>query len=198
VRKGFRKPAISCSRPLLRVWVSALISTQPGLIFRRIIEDVVNLLRWEDLADVIVCGHSYGGIVISGVADRVPERIRSLFYLDAFVPENGESLFDIHPPGLAERMRILAQTAGDGWNVPPIPAERSNINPRGAAWVDRQCTSQSIATFEEHIKLNRMSSRTHDATYICATGWDNSPFRRRTIAQRRKDGTLARLPVDTR
>lgn len=139
------------------------------------IEDVVNLLRWEDLADVILCGHSYGGIVISGVADRVPERIRSLLYLDAFVPEDGESLLDIHPPGLAQRMRILAQTAGNGWNVPPIPAEHFNVNLRDTAWINSQCTSQSIATFEEHIKLNQVSSRTHDATYICATEWDNSP-----------------------
>jgi pimeloyl-ACP methyl ester carboxylesterase len=140
------------------------------------VADVVNLLRWEELSDVILCGHSYAGIVISGVADRVPERIRSLFYLDAFVPEDGESLFDIHLPGLAQRMRMLAQTAGDEWNVPPIPAERFNVNPRDAAWVNRQCTSQSIATFEEHIKLNQVSSRTHDATYVLATGWDNSPL----------------------
>jgi hypothetical protein len=63
-------------------------------------------------------------------------------------------MFDIHPPGLAERMRMLAQTAGNGGNAPPIPAEHFNVNLRDAAWVNRQCTSQSIATFEDHIKLN--------------------------------------------
>ena len=61
------------------------------------IEDVVNLLRWEELSDVVLCGHSYGGPVISGAADRVPDRIRSLVYLDAFVPEDGESLHDLLP-----------------------------------------------------------------------------------------------------
>lgn len=139
------------------------------------IADVVNLLQWEDLSDVILCGHSYGGCVISGVADRVPERIRSLVYVDAFVPENGECLFDLIPPELAEQMQTLAKTAGAGWNVPPIPAERFNVNARDAARVNAQCTPQSIACFEEHLRLNRL--RTHDATYVLATGWENSPFR---------------------
>jgi pimeloyl-ACP methyl ester carboxylesterase len=139
------------------------------------IADVVNLLRWEDLSDVVLCGHSYGGSVISGVANQIPERIRTLVYLDAFVPEDGECLFDLAPEH-AQRMRLQAQTAGDGWNVPPIPAERFNINLRDAAWVNAQCTSQSIASFEEHIRLNRASSHTHDVTHILATGWDNSPF----------------------
>jgi pimeloyl-ACP methyl ester carboxylesterase len=141
------------------------------------IADVVNLLCWEDLSDVILCGHSYGGSVISGVADRVPERIRALIYLDAFVPEDGECLFDFLSPELAQRMRLQAQTAGAGWNVPPIPAERFSVNLQDAAWVNAQCTSQSIATFEEHIRLKRAPSRTHGAIHILATGWDDSPFR---------------------
>ena len=140
------------------------------------IADVVNLLRWEDLSDVILCGHSYGGSVISGVADRIPERIRSLVFLDAFVPEDGECVFDLAPEH-AQHMRLQAQTAGDGWNVPPIPAERFNVNLRDAAWVNVRCTSQSIASFEEQIELHRVPSHTRDATHILATGWDNSPFR---------------------
>ena len=139
------------------------------------IADIVNLLRWEELSDVILCGHSYGGNVITGAADRVPERIRTLVYLDAFVPENGECLFDLNPPELGEQLRRLAKTARAGWNVPPIPAERFNVNPRDAAWVNAQCTFQSIATFQERIRLNRL--RTHDATHILATGWNDSPFR---------------------
>jgi pimeloyl-ACP methyl ester carboxylesterase len=55
------------------------------------IQDVVNVILWEDLHDVVLLGHSYGGMVITGVADRVPDRIRRLVYLDAFVPTNGES-----------------------------------------------------------------------------------------------------------
>jgi pimeloyl-ACP methyl ester carboxylesterase len=56
------------------------------------ITDIVNVILWEDLHDVVLVGHSYGGMVITGVADRVPERIKHVIYLDAFLPENGESL----------------------------------------------------------------------------------------------------------
>src|SRR5262249_11006109 len=52
--------------------------------------DVLNLVKWEELNDFVLCGHSYGGMVVSGVADRVPDRVRALVYLDAFVPEHGE------------------------------------------------------------------------------------------------------------
>jgi pimeloyl-ACP methyl ester carboxylesterase len=141
------------------------------------IADVVNLLRWEDLSDVILCGHSYGGSVIRAVADRVPERICTLVYLDAFVPEDGQSLLDLHAPEHAQHMRLQAKTAGAGWNVPPIPAERFNVNPRDAAWVNAQCTPQSIASFEERIKLNREPFRPDNTAFVLATEWDDSPFR---------------------
>jgi pimeloyl-ACP methyl ester carboxylesterase len=59
------------------------------------IDDIVNVLRWEDLTNVVLAGHSYGGFVISGVAERVPERIAALVFLDAFVPADGESLWDL-------------------------------------------------------------------------------------------------------
>jgi len=110
------------------------------------IADVVNLIRWEGLSDVILCGHSYGGNVITGVADQIPEGIPTLVYLDAFVPENGECLFDLPAPEHAQLIPVQAQTAGDGWTVPPVPAERFNVNLRDAAWVNTQCTSQSIAS----------------------------------------------------
>src|SRR5437762_3223128 len=62
------------------------------------IEDVVNLLRFEELEQVILVGHSYGGMVIRGVADRMPEQLAHLVYFDAFVPEDGQSVFDLVPP----------------------------------------------------------------------------------------------------
>ncbi|MGH8314793.1 MAG: alpha/beta fold hydrolase, partial [Steroidobacterales bacterium] len=67
-----------------------LASTDVGLETH--ITDVVNMIRYEDLHDVILVGHSYGGMVITGVADRVPDRIKRLVYLDAFVPRDGESM----------------------------------------------------------------------------------------------------------
>src|SRR6516225_1377011 len=63
------------------------------------IQDVIGVIEDEDLSDIVLVGHSYGGMVITGVADRVPEKVASLVYLDAFVPENGQSLFNGLPPG---------------------------------------------------------------------------------------------------
>src|SRR5205809_2952479 len=84
--------------------------------------DIVNLIRWEELSDIVLCGHSYGGCVISGVADRIPDRIRALVYLDAFVPENGENLGQHVPGPLFNQLLEGVTKVGDGWKVPPIPA----------------------------------------------------------------------------
>jgi pimeloyl-ACP methyl ester carboxylesterase len=65
------------------------------------IQDIVNVILWENLHDVVLVGHSYGGMVITGVADRVPGRIKHLVYLDALLPENGESMNDIRPKAVS-------------------------------------------------------------------------------------------------
>jgi pimeloyl-ACP methyl ester carboxylesterase len=92
--------------------------------------DVLNLIQWEELNDFVLCGHSYGGMVISGVADRLPERIRSLVFLDAFVPEHGESIADFAP--------ISGGGLIDGWKSAPISAEAFGVN-----LADRPNTSRS-------------------------------------------------------
>jgi len=74
--------------------VSWLSFVSPRVNLETHISDVVNLIRWEELSHVVVCGHSYGGCIISGVADRVPDQISALVYLDAFVLEDDESLYD--------------------------------------------------------------------------------------------------------
>ena len=92
------------------------------------VTDVVNLIRWEELSGVVLCGHSYGGCVITGVADRLSDRIAALVYLDAFVPEDGQSLFDILPTFYKTSQLEAAQRDGEGWKVPPIPAEVFNVS----------------------------------------------------------------------
>src|SRR6478736_3621992 len=79
------------------------------------IDDVVNLIKWEELSDVVLCGHSYGGCVISGVVDRIPERIRAVVYLDAFILENGQSLHDTLPAAQRDLQLDLTRRLGDGW-----------------------------------------------------------------------------------
>jgi len=148
----------------------------PDIDLQRHIDDVANLIRWEELDSVILCGHSYGGCVVSGVADSMPERIAALVYLDAFLLEDGESLHDFLPAEQRELQVSLANEFGDGWRVPPIPAEVFNVNARDRDWVDRQCTPQPLATFQQRIRLNGGLSQISRIHFIFASDWEGTPF----------------------
>ena len=84
------------------------------------ITDIVNVLVFEDLHDVILVGHSLGGMIITGVADQVPERISKLIYLDSFLPENGESIIDLTLPEIRKTIDQMVQAQGDGWLFPVV------------------------------------------------------------------------------
>lgn len=142
------------------------------------IDDVANLILWEELSDIVLCGHSYGGCVVTGVADRLADRIAALVYLDAFIPEDGQSLHDLLPESLKDRLLNTTQRDGEGWRVPPIPAEAFNVNASDIDWVNRQCTMQPIATFQQAIRLGGSTSTLEHVAYILATGFDDSPFPR--------------------
>jgi pimeloyl-ACP methyl ester carboxylesterase len=154
---------------------SHLLSRQVNLDTH--IFDVENLMRWEDLSDVVLCGHSYGGCVIGGVADRVPERIRAVVYLDAFVLESGDNLAQHVPEPQYKQMLEAVQAVGEGWKVPPIPAEVFNVNAADREWVNRQCTMQPLETFEQRLRLSGGAGRIGNVTFILATGFvEGSPF----------------------
>jgi pimeloyl-ACP methyl ester carboxylesterase len=125
--------------------------------------DVLNLIEWEELNDFVLCGHSYGGMVVTGVADRIPERLRSLVYLDAFVPEHGQSLADFAP--------VSGDQLVDGWKSTPISAELFGVNVSDRSWVDRQCTMQSVACFRQPVQLTGGIPRLRDIHYLYASGW---------------------------
>jgi pimeloyl-ACP methyl ester carboxylesterase len=80
------------------------------------IKDIVGVIHYEEMSDVVLCGHSYGGMVITGVAEQIAAKIRSLVYLDAFVPENRKSVFDYLPPEQSGEMRNDAAQNGEGYN----------------------------------------------------------------------------------
>ncbi len=153
---------------------SHLLSPQVNLETH--IADVMNLIRGEELCDVVLCGHSYGGCVVSSVADRIPEKIGALVYVDAFVPENGQSLHDTLPPEARNEQLDAARKVGEGWKTPAIPAQAFNVNSRDRDWVDRQSTSHPLACFQQPVRLTGAMNRIGDITYIIATGWSPSPF----------------------
>jgi pimeloyl-ACP methyl ester carboxylesterase len=120
------------------------------------ISDVVNEIRWKDLENIVLVGHSYGGMVISGVAEQVASKIASIVYLDAFVPADGQSLVD--QGGKAEAGPFTA----------PIPAARFAVNEADRAWVDSKMTPQSTACFTEKIKLTGAYQRIARKAFIGA------------------------------
>src|SRR4051812_23470984 len=103
------------------------------------IEDILAVIRCENLSDVVLCGHSYGGMVIAGVAEQIADKLRTLVFLDAFVPENGKSLSDYLPTEQVEHMRADAAQNGDGYKVTPPPVAFFRVNPQDEAWINAMC-----------------------------------------------------------
>ena len=82
------------------------------------VTDVVNVLKYEDLRDVVLVGHSSSGAVITGVADRTPAQVAHVIYLDAFVPEDGQAVLDLITPERRQMMQTLVKAEGNGWLLP--------------------------------------------------------------------------------
>jgi pimeloyl-ACP methyl ester carboxylesterase len=151
------------------------------------INDVVNVILFENLSDIILVGHSYGGMVVSGVADSLAGKIKKLIYLDAFVPENGESLVSIQ----GDRANRLTQMAKNGFIVP--------------AWVtaDRQPPKDvphSLKTLTDTLVLNNPLRTKIPTTYILtvAKGMDpkNDDFAAQAERARRKGWPIFQLEAD--
>jgi len=116
------------------------------------IEDVVKAIEAEDLRDVVVVGHSFGGLVATGVADRARDRVARIIYVDAFVPEDGQSMMDLLSPVGREGMRA-ACAAADGWRVPPrdMPPDTPQDD---RVWAIPRRSAHPIAAFEEPLRLS--------------------------------------------
>ncbi len=137
------------------------------------ITDVVKLLEFEDLRDVILVGHSYGGMVITGVADRATERVGQLVYLDAAYPQNGQSLVDhAGPMMLAARARSRVV---DGIELVLFPGEDplnyyGVTDPAQLAWMKPKLTPHPWQCFEQKLVLrNEAAMRAIPQSFICCS-----------------------------
>lgn len=136
------------------------------------IQDITSVLEYENLQNVILVGHSYGGMVISGVAAKAEDRLAQLVYLDAFLPEDGKSLQDYAPP-LAE----LVQAQGAGWRLSSAwmgtPTEMFDVKDSAdLAWVTPRLGDQPYRTFTQPVQLAANPSKSLRRAYIQLTKGD--------------------------
>lgn len=145
----------------------------PDIDLHTHISDVVSLFEYRDLHDVTLVGHSYGGTVITAVAERVADRICRLVYLDGSVPREGESNDDVIGPTMAERLRASAVAEGDGWQVPPAPyvLQRLSEHPL-REWVAARLKPHPLRPFAEPVRLSSPQAAALPRAFIQTTQSD--------------------------
>ncbi len=137
----------------------------PGVDLRTHVADVVNTIRYEDLDDIVLLGFSYGGMVVTGCLDAIGDRVRHLVYLDAIVPEDGQSAADVIG---AEFGATEDLDPGPSWLLPSIPRELAT--PEETAWASTRRSRQPLGTFVEPVRLSRpLEQWDFDLTFIKAS-----------------------------
>ena len=133
------------------------------------IQDIVNVLEYEDLHDVVLVGHSYGGMVVAAVADRAADRLARQVYLDALLPLDGESTFDLLP-GMRADWEDRAQAFGEGWRV-PHPDDPDGGGDGDWEWWDWRYVPQPLKSGQQPVRLPGTGSRSVPGVYIRCTAW---------------------------
>jgi pimeloyl-ACP methyl ester carboxylesterase len=148
------------------------------------IQDVLAVIKYEDLRDIVLIGHSYGGMVATGVADRARDKIAQLIYLDAFVPRDGEALFDLISP---EAQAAMRDGAGDGRRVRanPIPPDTSAVDTK---WLSERRLPQSIRCFETPVRLAHGETTLPRSYIYCTRTSPADPFRQFAERAKREAG----------
>lgn len=154
--EALRKDGQEVYRPTLTGQGERVHLATPNVDLNMHIQDIVNLILWDDLHDIVLVGHSYGGMVITGVADQVPGRIKHIIYVDAFLPEDGESVFSSMPDRPRPQIKDGYFALGDFDNK-PIP----------------HVVPQSEKTFSQPISLHHQDvARKLPTTYILTVDKD--------------------------
>ncbi|ROS41747.1 alpha/beta fold hydrolase [Amycolatopsis thermoflava] len=160
------------------------------------VADVTGLIREEDLTDVVLVGHSYAGLVISSVANELPDRIARLVYLDAMVPEDGESAADVLP--VTQGLIDLALASESGWRVPPMPelpppAGLFGVtDPDDVAWLRTMLSDQPVRCLQQPVRLDNPATRAIPRTHIHCTVKPEG-FSRRPVPAVQPNGTPAEI-----
>jgi pimeloyl-ACP methyl ester carboxylesterase len=139
------------------------------------VTDMVNVIRWNELDEIVLVGHSYGGMIITGVASQIPQRVKALVYLDAFVPtQDGQSAADL---SIASRAAEIAKAAEGQDHVPPNGFERWTSSPDKLDWLTRLTTPHPRTCFGQGVsKITDPSTQSVERVYILCTQHNPSPF----------------------
>jgi pimeloyl-ACP methyl ester carboxylesterase len=138
------------------------------------IADVVNVIQWEGLENIVLVGHSYGGWPVSGAIEQAFDRISSVVFLDAFVPEHGQKPLDVASE-FARKGILEAIGKGEISRVSP-PAVTFHVNDKDQAWVDAKLTPQPVGVMLQPIKLTGARERLSKKTYIRAPKYPQPAF----------------------
>jgi pimeloyl-ACP methyl ester carboxylesterase len=132
----------------------------PAVNLETHIDDIVNEILWKDLTEVVLVAHSYGGFVAAGVTERIPDRISSIVFLEAFIPDDGTSFADLVPGWRPTEPMVAAPPSSPG----------DYLSEEDRVWVDSKATAQCVATFTQKLKVTGAYQRVGRKTFIVATG----------------------------
>ncbi len=140
------------------------------------VRDITNLITWEGLSDVVLVGHSYGGMVIAGVAEAVAKRLAAYVVIDGFVPEDGEYGFAKRGAKRNADTMEMVNRLGQGWRMPAYSAASFGVNAGDQAWVDSLLTDHPLACFTEPLRLTGKRETIARRHYIRAETYPNDNF----------------------
>lgn len=150
-----------------------LLRTDTGM--STCIEDICAVIDTEELSDAVLVGHSFAGVVISGVADRMAERLRQLVYLDALVVQSGQSALSIFPPDVQQERRRTIDDEGLRIAI-PAPSKFGVSDPQQAAWLQRRLTPHPLKAYTDALTLQHPFGNGLRKTYIAVTDPWYSPL----------------------
>lgn len=161
------------------------------------VDDIAGLIRDEDLAEVVLVGHSYAGLIVFSAANQLPERVAHLVYLDAMVPEDGETAAEAHP---ATRQLVdLALRSESGWRVPPPPEQSPPrglfgvTDPSDVAWLRSTLSDQPVRCFRQPARLDNPAVNAIPRTHIHCVGTTTAGMTKRPVRRMQPNGSPARV-----
>lgn len=172
-----------------------LLSPEVGLTTH--VDDITGLILDQDLSDIVLVGHSYAGMIISSVANRIPERLSRLVYIDAMVPTHGENAIDAMP--ITQLLIDDAAATAQPWRIPPLPEFPAPLglfgvtDPDDLAWLKSTLTDESVLCFQQPVEMDNPAQAMIPRVHILCVGSQPEGVTRRPIPKTQPNGEPSRV-----